>query len=540
MEISEIKVSIKNYRCFSDLQPAAFRIKAGFTSFVGPNNSGKTSLLKFFYEVRALFKLLSSKEICFYKSSQESPTFFYELSTPVGQNLEKDKMLRLNKNIFCTKNNRSLKIKFEVLFTEDKTSIKTIVEIDIPREKDNFFTISVLDLDSSKYIDPNERIEINFSLKDAFRLLSDTSYFGSFRNALSVESVYLEGIESQISANQKYFDIRFGHDFYTLWSELKYGNSKENHILTYQITEAIKSIFNFSSLEINSSNTAYTLLLTVNGESYMLDEMGAGLSQILLVLVNAAVSKPSFILIDEPELNLHPSLQLDFLTSLASFAKRGIIFSTHSLGLARSSSERIYSVFKNASNETTLTEFEATNSLPELLGELNFSSYQNFKFSKILLVEGVTEIKTIQQFLRKWKKDKEFVLIPLGGSQLIRNSIEFEMTELKRISEKLFALVDSERNHEDCELDKNRSQFLWSCKSIGIECHILKRRATENYFSDRAVKAVKGEKYRALEPYEKLNTLQFSWSKSENWRIAREMEQAEVIDTDLGEFLSHI
>lgn len=43
-----VLVTLKNYRCFADSEPARLRIQAGVLAFVGPNNSGKSSLLRFF------------------------------------------------------------------------------------------------------------------------------------------------------------------------------------------------------------------------------------------------------------------------------------------------------------------------------------------------------------------------------------------------------------------------------------------------------------------------------------------------------------
>ncbi len=56
----EIELTIKNYRCFSDAKPARLKIRPGHIAFLGINNSGKSSLLKFFYEFRHLFRMLSS------------------------------------------------------------------------------------------------------------------------------------------------------------------------------------------------------------------------------------------------------------------------------------------------------------------------------------------------------------------------------------------------------------------------------------------------------------------------------------------------
>jgi hypothetical protein len=67
---------------------------------------------------------------------------------------------------------------------------------------------------------------------------------------------------------------------------------------------------------------------------------------------------------------------------------------------------------------------------------------------------------------------------------------------------------------------------------------VLERRATENYMTDRAVKLLKGNAYRELGPFETLRSASISWSKEENWRIAKEMTKEELESTDLGPFLS--
>src|SRR5438445_6881414 len=54
-----IDITIKNYRRFPESLPARFRL-GGFTALVGINNSGKSSLLRFFYEFRDLFERLDS------------------------------------------------------------------------------------------------------------------------------------------------------------------------------------------------------------------------------------------------------------------------------------------------------------------------------------------------------------------------------------------------------------------------------------------------------------------------------------------------
>jgi predicted ATPase len=51
---------ISNYRCFPDHHPATIELSDGETAFVGVNNAGKSTLMRFFYEFRPLFAVLAS------------------------------------------------------------------------------------------------------------------------------------------------------------------------------------------------------------------------------------------------------------------------------------------------------------------------------------------------------------------------------------------------------------------------------------------------------------------------------------------------
>jgi len=86
-------------------------------------------------------------------------------------------------------------------------------------------------------------------------------------------------------------------------------------------------------------------------------------------------------------------------------------------------------------------------------------------------------------------------------------------------------------------LQSSRDKFKKLCDDANIKCHVLERRAIENYFPDHAVKKVKGEAYRALQAHEQFKHPFPKWAKSENWQIAKEMVPGDLDNTDLGEFL---
>lgn len=260
------------------------------------------------------------------------------------------------------------------------------------------------------------------------------------------------------------------------------------------------------------------------------------MAQFIIVFGNAAIKKPAFIFIDEPEANLHPGLQIEFLTSLASYASKGIMFATHSIGLARSSADYIYSL-NNLNGKHTMKPFEQIQNLPEFLGEMSYSSMQDVGGAGILCVEGITDIKTVKQFLRKLKVEHKYVILPLGGGQFINSKREHELVELQRITQNIRILIGSEKSSATEELSRDRQHFKRACDGLNIPCHILERRAIENYLSEGAIKQVKGNSYSPLTEYQHLKEINPCWHKSDNWQIAKEMDFSDIENTDLGEFL---
>lgn len=530
MSLMNVEITLKNYRCFPEDRPARIILREGFTAFVGINNSGKSSILKFFYEFRNLFSTLASTSVISSLISGQVHTFYFEGTDSTA--------------VWSNTNTRDLEITFRFLdvdpvITGNQVVYLSTVIITIPRRRNTFsaqMTLNQGPRPFSQMVTGVQGTRLNMQngsfppvelapAQEIWEALSQAVYFGPARNAINVGS------------NTNYFDIQIGQAFVQQWRNLKSGPDRDQNEATYRLTEDIRKIFDYDHLEINPSPDDQTLQLFIDGRSYTLAEVGAGLSQFILVLANAATKRPAFILVDEPEMNLHPSLQLDFLTTLGSYASSGVLFATHSLGLARASAERVYSVQRVEQGRSEVQPYETTPRLAEFVGELSFAGYRDLGFDKILLVEGPREIKTMQQFLRLYGKDHEILLLSLGGASMINATTAVELDEIKRISENVYAIIDSERAAAGDSLTPDRQAFVDNCAAAGIVCHVLERRAIENYLTDAAIKRIKGNNYRALAPFELLRQLQNGWAKADNWRIAREMTIADLEATDLGQFL---
>ncbi len=517
------KITLKNYRCFEDTKPLTLELGPGFTALVGPNNSGKSSFLKFFYEARQLFATLGG-EINAIRTLVNTPQRNAAIQSVDDQ-----------AEIFYNRNDRPLVIELEVPAPSPNHISK--VRLTTQRSQLNtwlyeFFVgvppIKLIGLAGDGFVaeEParQPRTINTIALQDVTQSLSQCIYVGPFRNIIN------EGAAT-------YYDLAVGTAFIDTWDQWKTGPNRQQNEVIQEVTDDIAHIFDYHRFEVNAADNPRTLQTIIDGKPYRLRELGGGLAQFIAVFGNVAIRRPRVLLIDEPELNLHPSLQIDFLTSLASYVRDGVMFATHSIGLARTTADRVHS-FQKDGYRSIAKPFEQTPAFAEFVGEMSFSSFKEMGFDTILLVEGVTEVKAIQQFLRALKKDHQVVVIPLGGSQFIRGGVQPELAELSRLSKHIAVLIDSERTMPNASLPAERDAFFRDCQALGFAVHATDLRAFENYLTQAAVQSVMGPKYRALGPYELLKDVAPSWAKADNWRIARHMTEADMRGTDVGKFLA--
>lgn len=521
---------------FSKESPVTISLSGGIVALIGPNNSGKSALLRFFHEARPLFGHLNT------------------INGPLGSALMQSgqsiqfQAIRDPEEIFTDSNAGDLRIHFDILPSNDQPSArqspKLRLTIDLDRQSKAF--TARLASDDEPYI--VERVQPNGTVA------SLTLKGGAIKNVQMQEvlalmqelhtSMYIGPVRHIIGAGAPYYDSSIGVSVIHQWQELKAGNTIQLRNRALELEEQLARVFGFRSLEINASQSGQELLVFINKRSYFLEQFGTGISQFISILINLAIrQRPTYIMIDEPELNLHPALQLEFMRFLYSRATSGLFFATHNIGLARDIADKIYSFQKPVDRPSVVREHTPEARLSEVLGEMSFSSLREVGFQRLLLVEGPTEVRVIRQFLALYGDSRKVVVVPLGGSNMINGSRKEELQELVRsagVASDVAAIIDSERGSRDADPDREHTAFGRVCHELGIRCHILQRRAIENYFPDAAVKRAMGDRFRALDEFERLQEVEPGWRKRENWRIAQEMRLDDIAGTDLGQFLQEI
>lgn len=515
-----IEITVKNYRCFDDRSITHFTLGPGTTAFIGINNTGKSTLLRFFYELRPLFQLMAGS----HETWKHLCNGGIDLPHPKGT----DEVSEL----FHKRNKRDLVLAFRKPTHHFPSSSQNghhrLAKTPLEDNPSHMFHL-ILTRNQRVYIPDGSAKQLAKLWIPHFSQCANTLYVGPCQG-------FQQKGKEPASA-----DISFGKSFCQKFIVLRSSDEIEKRRRYQRVLSDLKEIFNLKSIAIFPKSGSDELMVRINRAAYDVNELGTGFSRVLHILGQGALTHSDYILIDEPECHLHASLQEQFVTCLSGYAKRGLLFASHNMGLAKSAAESLYLVRRpHGEDSSTIREFSPEQRLSESLGELNFSAQQTLGFRKVLLVEGPTEVKAMRQLLRKVNAHRDFVLLPLGGSSMITSRRDDELKEIKRICPHVYAMIDSEKTHEEEALAPSRIGFLRSCMKAGIHCHILKRRMFESYFSDRAIKKILGKPFHEIGDYEDLRQFSVNWPKADNWKIVREMRWDEFQGSDLASFTEQI
>ncbi len=498
-----MKIRIWNYRSISNQYPIEFEIDGGIIFILGINNVGKSNLLRFFSDARPIIQ----------NCINHNPINDYIVSSGIYF----DEILNRNSNELNL-------VKFEVMNTYYSAS----------------FEIRPLPADNKN----TKSWAINY--KPIFPEGDTNGYNEFFNNVRNIflKSIYIPSIRIGYANTPDNFDIKTGSAFFNNWNNWATGSDVEKRAKIKRLIKDLKVLFNCEDFDISINSTRNNLLITYEGYDYELTDMGSGLSQFIFILGNVLFNNPSIILIDEPEINLHPKLQEVFITSLSRRCNGTLIATTHSIGLARSCGDRIYSLTKQ-SNSAELrvfgSHYEPT--IAQSISELGYSQFVEIGENNILLVEGRTDIKTFREILRKYRVENRFIVISLGGGSFLTKLprlIYDELYELKRLKvNSISVIVDSNKSNAEDILSEEIQNLKNVCNELGFNFFATCRHSTENYITQEAINGLLGSRFTSLGKYENFNKRADNnkWNKSINWKLVEAMKKEDFHGTELNDFI---
>ena len=497
-----MKIKIENYRNVTLNAPLEFEIKPGIHFVLGTNNIGKTNLLRFFYELRGVFTSLNG--------------IFEVQGTSFLKILNRD-------------NTESpITITFSTGDEENRNEAKFVLRPEEPNTPSSKWVRSEL----FRFQEDDTAPQLWNKLISEINTLSNSIFIGAERY-----------ISPKLTGSTG--DVLVGSQLATQWSSWQVGEDPRTQPEIGRLILELKELLGFSNFHIQADDGKQTLMVTTDEGQFAVEELGHGISHIIIALVNAAIRKPKWIFIDEPEIGLHPIMQERFTRALAARSGGNLIAASHSVALAKSVADSISHLVKEGKKMILAPYGSAFSaSIEGSLMEMNYSSYSELKASNIILIEGKTSVKVIKELLRKYGIEASFVPIPINVTDFSnKDSDKYrqELEEIKRLNPSSVTLIiDRDSLPGTTEIPEGRATLKKVCESFGWNAYITNKRATENYISQSVLDKFYGVGIKNNLGDDGIIDEKRDWKKEFNWVLVRDMEKKELEKTDFGKYIEEV
>jgi len=214
---------------------------------------------------------------------------------------------------------------------------------------------------------------------------------------------------------------------------IRIGPFKEINVLIQEDLPAFKSNFPqvykvfsqiledyFDDVEINED--LFLENVKADRKQRPVTRMGSGFQRLFIVLFYIFHPNFDLILIDEPEMHLHPSILRRFLKILKNKDLKNQVFLTthHPAFVQPDSLEHLWRVTRNPGSSTHIYNLANANlhfSHSRLVQELNADNSEMFLADKVILVEGVSDWIFLRTLLDRFYQGEKDIKIIYTGSK---------------------------------------------------------------------------------------------------------------------------
>ncbi|MEP0857156.1 AAA family ATPase [Trichocoleus sp. DQ-U1] len=365
MWVSEVELS--NFRSFAS---ASIGLSKGINLVIGPNNSGKSTLLKSVAWIQQ-GSILSSTDLRLSQKNGFVKIKLNDIKQFFNHNPHLDKTLKVD---FRFPDNIRLEI-FDS-YTDLQQSVTNKSPI-LTKTNIGFYSHSIPNQEPDNFIYPYLSRRKVASYEELVNLSSTSSVRGNFSNLYAK----IDRISNpEMPANKQY-------------------------------VQACRDILGFQITAIPSANGKKAAYVVSNFENIPLEAMGEGIANLVGLIVDLCVANNQLFLIEEPENDVHPKALKKLLKLIAEKAETNqFIITTHSnivvKYLGSQSESKLFRVTMEFEERLPTSRIEEVGNSSEarlhVLEELGYEFFDFDIWSAWLILEESTAEKIIREFLIPW------------------------------------------------------------------------------------------------------------------------------------------
>lgn len=310
---------------------------------------------------------------------------------------------------------------------------------------------------------------------------------GMLRREHKTPHTIIRQLEEKNFQNINALEILYAIKFYAYRNERGLTPASYENLIT-EISNYFPDVTNLSS--DRTENDIATLTYEEYGKKLDILYSGTGLKHFLDILIKVTLSGAKIVLLDEPELGLHPDLQRRFIQYLHELAVKKdiqIFIATHSqVILNYADTIKFYRIINNKGIRKIIPVTK--DAIHTVLSDLGIRPSDIFNQDVCLLVEGASDIIFFEHVIRVLYK-AEFEKIAIGIIQygggaaegIISNSID--ISNIVPTQKYLYWLRDRDESPGNGPAHQ-ATLFKNAIEADGYECHITLKREIEYYYPE--------------------------------------------------------
>ncbi len=505
-----IDLTLTNFRKISSLPQPTITFNPDINVLVGANNSGKTSILKAIQKLFKTEEVVAEKDLNYLvkdgKLIVESKLFL--------KREEWDSYLAISDNTTISKKttenlNKSELIQVPIAFKRSWNFIK--------RKESSHSNIINYDQIIFRDLYPNKTPESHIRRKRALKIFSESNVYNVYNTPLYLDSKgelldrepFLPLNQIENSKNLKQPNIRGA-----LYA-LKRKDPTEFRDLQKRLLEIFTELEDIdvrNNEELGQFELVLHEKLKRNGNFeevvYDINNVGQGMQSLVIMLSTILLLKPSIVLMDEPEVHMHPSLIKEFVKYIKLLSVDiQFIITTHSLVLIQEVGlDKIFSLSNEVEQKGIIvSKVDTRNKLLETINTLGYdidALTYTIKPSVYVFTEGITDKDLILAFAEKAGFSDKINSFKTAFIEMNGKGNRYKLANLidklneEFIDSPLIMILDKDETTHT-SIEDIRNKFF---KDNPKRLHYLNKRQIENYLIDaQAIKNLVSKKIKDTE-----------------------------------------
>lgn len=281
------------------------------------------------------------------------------------------------------------------------------------------------------------------------------------------------------------------------WQHPPIGNDKDEEKF-FKVQDLLQTLLHLPEVRLEVDHDKKGIIVRRDDLRLPLQSYGTGIHQLIIMAVAVLSNDNSIVAIEEPEVNLHPTLQREFLRFLLNSTNNSYLISTHSHALIEPN-DQVDVLHVSLVGQTTVPRLVQTpTETLALLRDLGTRASDLLQANAVIWVEGPSD----RIYLNRWLsliapnliEGIHYSIMFYGGRLLYHLSLDREtgiqledLVRLLRINQHSAIVIDSDRRKKHSRLNETKQRLTREAQNHGVYCWITDGREIENYLNSEAI-----------------------------------------------------